>query len=112
MNRKGYSIVELLAILIVVGLVVGLSYTMLRGTFSSTDSQMDKVNDSEILDSARVYALENGSFNSQGYVCVRLKDLIDYGYIKVDAFEDKLIKVIRNNFTMVIDKVEYVYNCV
>ena len=111
MNRKGFSLVELLAIIVVIGLVFGISFTLLRGTFSTTDSQMNNINDSVILDSARLYVLDNNSFNSQGYACVRLKDLIDYGYIKVDAYEDKLIKVTRNTVTMVIEKVEYVSEC-
>ena len=112
MNNKGFTLVEALAVLVVIGIVFGVSFYIVRGTMASTLTQMDEASDNQIFDSARAYILEgNKVFNSQGYVCVNVQELIDYGYVKNIQSSDRIVKIIRNEATKVIEEIKYVDIC-
>ena len=75
------------------------------------DSISDKI-DNEIFEAAKTYVIEiNKSFNSEGYTCVSLQELVDYGYLKNINNPDKMIKIIRNTSTKVIQEIKYVNEC-
>ena len=49
MNNKGFSMMELLATLIIIGVAFLVVFNLFRGTFSLTESQMDEINDENII---------------------------------------------------------------
>ena len=112
MNNKGFTLMELLSVLIIIGVIFVLVFNIFKGTFSMTESQMDKINDNRIFEAAKIYVLEtNKSFNEFGYTCVNLSDLVGYGYLKYDNYSEKVIKVTRNIDTKVIENIEFVSEC-
>ncbi len=111
-NNKGFTLVEALAALVIIAIIFVVIINIFKGTFSITDSQMEKINDNRVFESAKLYVLEmNKAFNEEGYTCINLKDLVNYGYLNIDSYEDKIIKITRNMDTMVIQNVEYVSVC-
>ena len=115
MNRKGFTLVEFLICLVLLGivLVLGLcaSSDMLRTSLSSLRS----VSDNEVFKAAKTYVQENNSvFNDDSYACVTVKELIDYGYL-VDTndyeLRDKIVKVKKNKVTKVIYDIGYTNSC-
>ena len=115
MNQKGFTLVEFLICIVLLGivLVLGLcsSTDMLRTSLSSLRS----VSDNEVFKAARSYALENNStFDSNGHTCIMVHDLIDYGYLlDTNDYELRSKGVIlkKNKITKVIYDMEYTSNC-
>ena len=111
MNNKGFSLVELLASLVIIAILFGIAMYLFRGTYSSTMTQFDYISDTEAFNSARSYALETNAFGSNDYACVTIRNLIDYGYLSNKNYEDKTIKLTRDNVTKVIEEIKYVDEC-
>ena len=112
MNNKGFTLVELLATLVIIGIVFGISLFILKGTQAKVITDVNEVSDGQIFTSAETYVLErNLSFNRSNYVCVSVQELIDYGYIKNTSEPERIIKLIRNNETKTIETIKYVDSC-
>ena len=112
MNNKGFTIMELLAVLVVISVIFSIVAFFVKGTAASTMTQIDEISNNLIFSAAREYVLEeNVGFNSEGYVCVTVQELIEYGYVNKGNNSDEIIKISRDNQTMVITKVEYVTTC-
>ena len=111
MNNKGFSLVELLASLVIIAILFGIVIYLVRGTYSSTMTQFDTINDNEVFSSAYNYVLETNAFGTKDYACVTIKELIDYGYLSNKNYEDKIVKLTRDNNTKVINEIKYVDEC-
>ena len=65
LNKKGFTLVELLVCLVVIGIVCGIGFGLVRGTWSKPMDTIDKISQNEIYDAAKTYVLEsNVSFYS------------------------------------------------
>jgi len=115
MNRRGFTLIEMLACIGLLGLVLGFSLLVNKGTLSTSMTQMDMVSENEVFDAALVYVVESGvTWIDNSYTCILVRELADYGYFKEDEIEDiknKIIKVTRDSNTLVVDKVQFVDNC-
>ena len=112
MNKKGFTLVELLAVLVIIAIVFTISFYILKDTMAASVIQMDEAVENEIYEAANAYVIEtNKPFNSEGYTCVTVKDLIDYGYVKEADYLGKIIRVERNNQSKVIEVIKYVDEC-
>ena len=110
-NRNGFTLVELLASLVIIAILFGIVIHLFRGTYASTMTQIDNVSDNQIYNAAKVYVIETNAFNSMNYACVTIKELVDYGYLSNVENTDRLIKIVRNNQTKVIEEITYVDVC-
>ena len=112
MNNKGYTLIEMLAAVTIIAIIFGVAFYLVRGTTATTLTQMGEISDAQIYEAAKVYVTEvKKSFNSQGYTCITLQELADYGYLKnVDA-PTKMIKLTRDISTKVIQEIKYVNEC-
>lgn len=115
MNKKGFTLVELLASLVILGVIIVIIVHVSSGTLATSSLQIDRISDNHIFDAARSYVMEQSvTFNDDGYVCVSVNDLISYGYFDntiEDNLKSKIIKVSRNNTTKVIESIYYVNGC-
>jgi len=112
MNKKGFTLIELLAVLAIIGLITVISFYLIRGTTATTLTQIENIENHELYQAASNYVMEqNKPFNSDGYLCITLKDLVDLGYAKGVTNTSKMIKITRNNKTKVIEEIEYVDEC-
>ena len=117
MNNKGFSLIELLGCILLMGVVLCIGLYSTRGTLGRTFSVLTKVSENEIYDTSEMYILENDVKWNDGdieYTCLTVKDLVDKGYfdsMEVSEYIDKEIKVIRDNVTKVISSVNIVDVC-
>ena len=114
-NNKGFTLVEMLACVGLLGLVLGFSLLVNKGTLSTSMTQIDTISDNEIYDAAELYVIEkNVTWIDNSYTCILVRELSDYGYFteqEVKDIKNKLVKVTRDSKTLVVDKVQFVDIC-
>lgn len=113
-NRKGFTLVELLGCIALLGIILGMGLYVTRGTFSSTLTQLRNVSDSEVFDSARTYGMENSKiFDETNKACITVMDLIDLGYLDNTTDEEIINKkiILTRNDNYVITSINYVDIC-
>ena len=117
MNNKGFSLIELLGSLAVLGLILCIGLYSAKGTLSTTLSTLIDVSENEIYDATEMYILENSVtwINQVGeYTCLNVTDLVDAGYFEeneVISYKDRKIKVIRDEHTKVVNSIKLVDVC-
>ena len=118
MNRKGFTLVELLACLALLGLILCIGLFVTRGTLSTSLSTLTDVSEKQIYDAAEIYTVENNvkwtNFDELEYTCLNVKELVEKGYFKeeeVTSYKDNKIKIEREVKTKTIDRVRFVDTC-
>lgn len=117
LNRKGFTLFELLASLIVLGVILGVGFYLARGTLATTVDAINGVGEREVYDAAELYVLENNvSWINDGdeYTCLMVDQLVDMGYFdngEVSDYQDRKIKVVRNSVSKVISDIKFVDVC-
>ena len=112
MNNRGFTLIELLASLAIITLLFVLAVFMFKSTMASTETQLEEFVSNETYAVTNSYIIENSiPFNSDNYLCVSVKELLDSGYLKNKENDERLIKVYRNSETKAIIKMEYVDIC-
>lgn len=118
MNRKGFSLIELLGCLVLLAIIMCIGLYSARGTLATTLSTLNDVSTGEISDAAINYVLENSTTwinsNDEEYTCLTVDELVDGGYFKdedVKSYKDKQIKVIRDSKIKTINSSRLVDEC-
>ena len=118
MNNKGFTLVELLVCLVIIGIVAGVSFGLVRGTWSKPVDTLNEVSENEISNAAKNYVIENSvSWKLDGdniYSCVSINDMINDGYFnskELIDYQNMFVKVIKNNNTKVIIDTELLEEC-
>ena len=117
MNNKGFSLIELLGCLMILGIILGIGLYSARGTLGMMNDSMKQVSVNEIYDASSLYVIENSTKwinDGEEYACFNVLEHVDYGYFdyeEVERYKDKLIKIIRDSNTKVIDNISLVDGC-
>ena len=117
MNNKGFSLIELLGSLIILGVILGIGLYSARGTLGALDDSMNQVSENEIYDAASLYVIENPIRwinDGEEYTCFDILELVDYGYFEQDEIEkyyNNSIRIVRNGNTKVIENITFVDSC-
>ena len=118
MNRKGFTLVELLACLVLLGVILGIGLYVTKDTLSTSLSTLNDVSTSQIYSAAKLYVIENSTswinVDDEEYTCLTVNELVDDGYFEeseVSTYQDNIIKVIREPKTKVINSVKLVDVC-
>lgn len=114
MKKNGFTLVELLVSLALLGVVLLMGIYATRDSLATSLTGFRNVSDNEIFTAARNYVIGEDVSLKKGYACVYVKTLVDYGYLDVvnsDDINNKMVKVSRNRTTKVIDKIEFVSVC-
>lgn len=111
-DKSGFTLTEVLACLVVLGIIFITVTFLFRGTLATSLSQIDVIGDSQIYDAARYYSVEVNKPFKDGYECITVKELIDYGYLNnnVNGIERK-VRITKNMQTKVIEKIEFDDKC-
>ena len=114
MNQKGFTLVELLVGLLIIGLLSLMVVYTISGTFSTSMTQIDEISDNQIFEAAKDYVLENNMFQNSNSVCILVEELVDAGYIDNDVSQEvktRIVKINRNSKTKNIEEIKYVLIC-
>lgn len=125
-NKKGFTLVELLAVIVVLGIVASIGIYAITNSIKKAKEKSYQVTINEIERSANDYLLENSGsipFVSDGdeteYQCVTIKQLIDAAYLKNKVINSQISKddnvrlddyiyLERNSRSKVLEKTIYI----
>ena len=95
MNKKGFTLVELLAIIVILGLVTGIAITVILTVLSNAKDKSIELTKRNIREQSEKYIYEGfsnsnwkRSNSNEEYKCVTVQDLIDVGYYKQSIIEE------------------------
>ena len=123
LNKKGFTLVELIATIVVLALVVSISAYAITNIINSAKEKNYDLLIKNIKDASETYYQECKYSNNSGIICnynetlqeytVKLKDLVNYGYLKGNGTEDnKIDNKIDNKMKIVNPKNnEYIGEC-
>ena len=79
-NKKGFTLVELLAVIAILGILATISVVAVERTLNNSKNKATEIQEELINDAARAYAADNLSTCKNG-CSVSIQDLINGGYI-------------------------------
>ena len=107
MNKKGFTLVELLVVVILIAAIVLLALPKITNSVKNYSGEVDEITYSIIKDATKLYVGNNAnSFmkRSENTYCVSLNELVEEEYLKnkieyngQDITDTKVIKVTYNN---------------
>ena len=99
MNRKGFTLVELLAVIIILALLAVIASTSVTKVVDDSKNDLATAQIKLIEDAAKVWGAENMSALPEGNSCIylTLKDLKTYGLIDSDIRNPKTEKKLSND---------------
>ena len=122
LNRKGYTLIELLAVILIIGLILGFSTYGIINAFNTSKNKSLTISINSIKESAETYATEKNDDSSywlditdkeNKYFCITIEELMNKGLldkkanIKSKDFDiHSYVLVKKNKVTMVNSKAE------
>ena len=122
LNRKGYTLIELLAVILIIGLVLGFSTYGIINAFNTSKNKSLTISINSIKEAAETYATEKNDDNNywlditdkeNKYFCITIEELMNKGLLDKKAnIESKdfdihsYVLVKKNKVTMVNSKAE------
>ena len=89
--KKGFSLVELLAVIVILGLVVLISIPIVNNSINKAKEEAREVQIEEIIKAAKKYAIKNSYILPEvagTYSHIEVQTLIDENYIDTDKIID------------------------
>ena len=117
MNRKGFTLIEFLGCLLILGLILCIGLYTTRGTLATALSTLTDVSVNQIYDASELYVLENKTAwinDGEEYTCLTVNNLVAAGYFEsgeVVSYRDDMIRVDREPRTKVITSIKLVDVC-
>lgn len=117
MNRKGFTLIEFLGCMALLGVILGIGLYMTRGTLSTALSTLTDVSVSQIYSATDTYIIENQTSwinEEEEYTCIKVKQLVDAGYFDNDEvinYKNESVKVVRDAITKVTKSMTLVNAC-
>ena len=102
--RKGFTLVELLAVIIILGFVGSIAVVSVNLSLKKSKETLSKTQLKKVEEAAEVYYLKEGM--STNVTCVSIDTLIDKGYIELSSVVDPKTKEELDGSV----KIEYVAN--
>lgn len=105
MNKKGFTLIELVGVIIIISILSLLFFPSLISQFKKTSDNLDKTTEKVIIDSAKLYIDNNSAdFDKSKNYCVSISILIENEYLqdnfdeydKEDIIENKVVQVEGN----------------
>lgn len=102
MNKKGFTLVELLAVIVILAIIITIAVPSTIAVSNKIKKKMYNTKVDMIMDAAKMYGQDNRSkVNSDENSCnvlVKVSDLINGGYVKKDDVDNgKVLSPIDNS---------------
>ena len=124
LNRKGYTLIELLAVILIIGLILGFSTYGIINAFNTSKNKSLTISINSIKEAAETYATEKNDDSSywlditdkeNKYFCITIEELMNKGLLDKKAESTKFKKsdfvlVKKNKVTNVNSKAEILTN--
>ena len=124
LNKKGYTLIELLAVILIIGLILGFSTYGIINAFNTSKNKSLTISINSIKESAETYATEKNDDSSywlditdkeNKYFCITIEELMNKGLLDKKAESAKFKKsdfvlVKKNKVTNVNSKAEILTN--
>ena len=98
LNKKGFTLVELIATIVVLALVVSISAYAITNIINSAKEKNYELLIKNIKDASETYYQECKYSNNTGITCndtVTLQYLVDYGYLKGNGTGDDKMEIVN-----------------
>ena len=90
MNKKGFTLVELLAVIVILSIITLLLYPIFTSIIKDSKKEITKTNVNEILNAAYNWSLDNSTLlptEVNDSINVNIETLKTSGYLKKDAID-------------------------
>ena len=107
MNNKGFTLMEMLATVVIVGILLSITTISIVGYINDSREKARQVEESNIITAAQTYLKEKGGWEND-VACVTIDNLKTYGYLPYDRdfAPYKTVRFERNATTKVITEKE------
>ena len=98
LNKKGFTLVELIGTIVVLALVVSISAYAITNIINSAKEKNYDLLIKNIKDASETYYQECKYSNNTGITCndtVTLQELVNYGYLKGNGTKDNKMEIIN-----------------
>ena len=95
MRNKGFTLVELLAVLIVLSIIMTMIIISVNSVISSSERSLSKIQKEKVEEAAEVYYLKEGDM-SKNSGCINVQALISKGYIEGSTVTDPETGLVMN----------------
>lgn len=104
-NQKGFTMIELLATLVIIAIISTLTITAFSSYIKTTKEQKLKINENSIQEASILYVKEYREVleknNTTNAYCITVEELIQKGYLKENILDNQIkknsyIKVYKN----------------
>lgn len=107
--RKGFTLIELMAVIVIISLVCLLTFpNIVNQIKKSKDVNKDNV-EKVVISAAKKYVNDNiDKYDKQGDYCIHIKELIDNDYLKEDIVNDEDNDITDYSVSVILsDKYDY-----
>lgn len=112
MNKKGFTLIEMLIWLLVIGILLIVAISLGRRTFATSLKDINTISDEKVFLAAEKYINDgNVDFNGESYTCITTNELKEKGYLNRSLDINKFIEVKINKLTKVVENIYYVSSC-
>ena len=89
MNKKGFTLVEVISVLVILGIILIVTFTQLTNFFKNADIKIEESKLLALTSGVEDYFVENNNYvkNEGNNYCIPLKELIQEGYVKKGEIE-------------------------
>lgn len=103
MRKKGFTLIELVGVIIIISILSLLFFPSLINQFKKTSDNMDETTKKIIIDSAKIYVDNNESnFDKSKTYCITISTLIDNEYLEDNFTEYNKDYIIKNKVVQAI----------
>ncbi|MDL4841675.1 competence type IV pilus major pilin ComGC [Aquibacillus rhizosphaerae] len=106
-SEKGFTLVELLAVIVILGIIVAIAIPSIGGIINKAQSGADEAETELIIDAARLAYVESGSTGDADYT---VSELISNGFLELN---DERATALKGTVSITVDtegKVTYDYS--
>lgn len=112
-KKKGFTLVELLAVVVIISLIAGIGITIYLNAIKNSKEQATLLAIDSVKSAAELYSKENTGeikwiyqYDSNGkeesqYICMTVQQLINYGYFNEDFFKKDIYENKLNSNTYI-----------